>query len=63
MLSCRKTSITGTLPKLRGALLFPAQMLGGIVVSSGTCSPIQILVPHLGLSYHMSLLTPRSHAD
>lgn len=40
MLSRGTISITGTLPALRGALLFPAQMLGGIVVSSDACSPM-----------------------
>ena len=39
MLSRGTISITGTLPALRGALLFPAQMLGGIVVSRDTWMP------------------------
>lgn len=43
MLSCRTYSITGTLPALRGALLFPAQMLGGMVVSSETSFPVRPL--------------------
>ena len=47
VLSRNTISITGTLPALRGALLFPAQMLGGIVVSSDACSPMLNYYPTL----------------
>ena len=42
MLSRGTISITGTLPALRGALLFPAQMLGGIVVCRDAWMPSRI---------------------
>ena len=47
VLSRDTISITGTLPALRGALLFPAQMLGGIVVSSDACCPMLNCFPTL----------------
>lgn len=55
MLSCTIPSITGTLPALRGALLFPAQMLGGMVVSAGANSCQQCSLARLHLCYDLYL--------
>lgn len=63
MLSCRTTSITGTLPALRGALLFPAQMLGGIVVSSEARFPIETTNDAAGLILQTVFISLRRHAD